>query len=276
MHVTGTVLLTLALTVPVRSQEPEHLGPEPTRDQFPINLETLTYVPAPPDVLPAGAFEANVQCVEANTFEFSDLIKDALHQGNSSQRLSISLPQAQQFAAQNPNVPLIFFFQMETTLTTLRLRAGLGDGREAWVMLPVLRWSGGFEDGANRAARHNTGAWRSRLKENPAGAEIHCYLVGQGAAHHRHLHKCLLGRFHALADGVWNRQSLTQAHTHVAVLVANDEVARAFIQHSAFFQYSDRFMRHAQLLIWLPMTLIVWQLLSLRRTPRQPGFTRSN
>jgi RNA polymerase sigma factor (sigma-70 family) len=57
---------------------------------------------------------------------------------------------------------------------------------------------------------------------------------------------------------------------------ANDEVARAFIQHSAFFQYSDRFMRHAQLLIWLPMTLIVWQLLSLRRTPRQPGFTRSN
>jgi hypothetical protein len=147
MRVAGTVLLTLTLTVAAQSQEPGHLGPAPTRDQFPINLETLTYVPAPPDVLPAGAFEANLQCVEANTFEFSDLIKDALQQGNPSLRLSISLPQAQQFAAQNPKVPLIFFFQMETTLTTLRLRAGLGDGREAWVMLPVLRWSGGFEDG---------------------------------------------------------------------------------------------------------------------------------
>ena len=147
MRVAGTVLLTLTLTVAAQSQEPGHLGPAPTRDQFPINLETLTYVPAPPDVLPAGAFEANLQCVEANTFEFSDLIKDALQQGNPSQRLSISLPQAQQFAAQNRKVPLIFFFQMETTLTTLRLRAGLGDGREAWVMLPVLRWSGGFEDG---------------------------------------------------------------------------------------------------------------------------------
>jgi hypothetical protein len=149
MRVTATVLLTLtlALTVPAQGQEPEHLGPAPTRDQFPINLETLTYVPAPPDVLPAGAFEANLQCVEANTFEFSDIVKQDLQQENPSSRLSITLAQAQQFAAQNPKVPLIFFLQMETTLTTLRLRAGLGDSREAWIMVPVLRWSGGFEDG---------------------------------------------------------------------------------------------------------------------------------
>ena len=56
---------------------------------------------------------------------------------------------------------------------------------------------------------------------------------------------------------------------------ANDEAARAFMQHNVFFQYSERFMRHAELLIWLPMTLVVWQLLSLRRTRRQPGTTES-
>ena len=147
MRLVSAGLLTLTLPLWAQSQEPEHLGPVPARDQFPINLETLSYVPAPPDVLPAGAFEANLQCVEANTFEFSDAIKDALQQGNPSSRLSISRSQADQFAAKNPNAPLLFFFQMETTLTTLRVRAGLGNGREAWVMVPVLRWSGGFEDG---------------------------------------------------------------------------------------------------------------------------------
>jgi len=56
---------------------------------------------------------------------------------------------------------------------------------------------------------------------------------------------------------------------------ANDEAARAFMQHNVFFQYSARFMRHAELLIWLPMTLVVWQILSLRRTRRQAGATES-
>jgi hypothetical protein len=54
---------------------------------------------------------------------------------------------------------------------------------------------------------------------------------------------------------------------------ANDAAARAFVQQNVFFQYSAHFMRHAELLIWLPMTLVVWQLLSLRRAGRQPGIT---
>ena len=56
---------------------------------------------------------------------------------------------------------------------------------------------------------------------------------------------------------------------------ANDAAARAFIRGNVFFQYSERFMRHGELLIWLPMTLVVWQLLSLRRTRRPPGTTGS-
>ncbi|MDR3673503.1 MAG: DUF3187 family protein [Holophaga sp.] len=138
------VALLLALSLPAWSQDSGHLGPAPTRDQFPINLETLTYIPAAPDVLAAGAYEADLQWVEANTFEFSDVIK---HDLKVNPPKGISLAQAQQFAAQNPQLPLIFFFQMETSLTTLRLRAGLGGGWEGWMMLPVLSYSSGFEDG---------------------------------------------------------------------------------------------------------------------------------
>jgi len=138
--------LFLALAIPAFGQGLDHLGPVLTRDQFPLNLLTLAYQPVPPDTLAPGAWEADLQSAEANTLEFSDVIKDRLAQ-NPNQRLDITQAWAQGIAQSNPKLPVIFLFQMETTLTTLRLRAGLEGGREAWAELPLLSYAGGFEDG---------------------------------------------------------------------------------------------------------------------------------
>ena len=46
---------------------------------------------------------------------------------------------------------------------------------------------------------------------------------------------------------------------------ANDAIARAFMQNSLFFPHAEAFMRHASLLIWLPMLLVVWQAMRVRR-----------
>ena len=74
------------------------------------------------------------------------MIKDSLP-ANPAARINLSQQWAEGIAAANPSLPVIFLFQMETTLTTLRLRAGTGLGGEAWLQLPVLGYSGGFEDG---------------------------------------------------------------------------------------------------------------------------------
>ena len=150
MHTTWRVLagslLGAVLAGPVAGEPIFHLGPAPTRDQFPPNLFSLAYQPAPPDPMAPGAWEADLQCVEANTLEFSDVIKDSLP-ANPAARINLSQQWAEGIAAANPSLPVIFLFQMETTLTTLRLRAGTGLGGEAWLQLPVLGYSGGFEDG---------------------------------------------------------------------------------------------------------------------------------
>jgi len=169
--------LFLALTLPAWGQDWGHLGPAPTRDQFPINLETLSYTPTAPDVLPPGGFEADLQWAEANTFEFSDVVKRDL---TVNPPKGISLTQAQQFAQQNPTLPLIFFFQMETALRTLRLRAGLGGGWEAWAMLPVLSYSSGFEDGLIDWTHHTFGFNQDGRADIPAN-QVRVVVIQNGS-----------------------------------------------------------------------------------------------
>lgn len=141
----AAVPLALFLAVPAPGQGLEHLGPIPTRDQFLLNLLALTYQPVPPDTLAPGSWEADLQTVEANTLEFSDIIKDSLA-ADPNQRLDITREWAQGVARSNPGLPVIFLFQLETTVTTLRVRAGLPHGREAWIQVPIFSYSGGFED----------------------------------------------------------------------------------------------------------------------------------
>jgi len=152
----GAAAVLLFLAWPAMGQEPEHFGPAPTRDQYPINFQTLSYIPASPDALPAGRYEVDLQSVEANTLDFSDQIQSILPV-NPPRRLSVTPAQAQQWAAQFPQVPLLYFFQMETNLTTLRMRAGLGHGWEVTLMVPFFDASGGFEDGLIENVHHTFG-----------------------------------------------------------------------------------------------------------------------
>jgi hypothetical protein len=125
-----------------------------------------------------GAWEADLQCVEANTLEFSDVIKENLPP-NPTSRLPLSRDWAEGIAAANPTMPLIFLFQMETTLTTLRLRAGTGWGGEAWLQLPVLSYSGGFEDGIIEAV-HKTGGFEQAGRTAIAKDQVRVVVIQNG------------------------------------------------------------------------------------------------
>ncbi len=46
---------------------------------------------------------------------------------------------------------------------------------------------------------------------------------------------------------------------------ANDAAARAFAGDRVFFRFATWLVRYAIALIWLPMALVVWQLITLRR-----------
>jgi hypothetical protein len=94
--------------------------------------------------------------VEANTLDFSNQIQ-AILPVNPHPRLRVTPAQAQQWASLYPNIPLLYFFQMETNLTSLRLRAGLGGGWEAFATLPVITVWGGCEDGLIEGVHHEFG-----------------------------------------------------------------------------------------------------------------------
>jgi hypothetical protein len=169
--------LVLALGLPARSQGTDPLGPIPTRDQFPLNLLTLAYQPVPPDTLAPGAWEADLQCVEANTLEFSDVIKNGLL-ADPHRRLNITRDWAQTVARDNANLPVVFLFQMETTMTTLRLRAGLDAGREAWIEVPCFSYSGGFEDSVIEAV-HRIGFYQAGRTSFPEN-QVRVMVIQQG------------------------------------------------------------------------------------------------
>ncbi len=50
---------------------------------------------------------------------------------------------------------------------------------------------------------------------------------------------------------------------------ANDEIARAFVQANGFFAQAEAWMKHGSLLIWMPMLLVVWQVLRARKLARR-------
>lgn len=45
----------------------------------------------------------------------------------------------------------------------------------------------------------------------------------------------------------------------------NDDAARAFVQGSEFFRWAKRLSQYAIMLLWLPMGLVIGQVLGLRR-----------
>jgi hypothetical protein len=57
---------------------------------------------------------------------------------------------------------------------------------------------------------------------------------------------------------------------------ANDEVARVFVQDSGFFTHADALMRHGSLLVWMPVLLVVWQVMRVRRLQAQASAKKRN
>ena len=46
---------------------------------------------------------------------------------------------------------------------------------------------------------------------------------------------------------------------------ANNDAARAFVQNSEFFRWAKWLTQHAMIMLWLPLGLVIGQVLGLRR-----------
>ena len=130
-----------AVALALGAQEPVEFGPFPTREMFPLFLPTLAYQPADPTPLGEGRWRVSVDHIRANTFEFSDLLKEEAPRDIQG-RIRVTREDAQELAAQHPSIPLIFYLDEEIVRTTLRLRRGLGDRTDVWAELP-FQWHGG-------------------------------------------------------------------------------------------------------------------------------------
>ena len=121
-------------------------GPSSTRDMFPLNMFALTYHPIGATTLDRGQGLVSLQIARANTFEFSNLIKNHLSQ-DAQGRTNVDLAGATAFAAANPKEPLIFFFDCEIQRSELQFKYGATASTELGVTFAWQGISGGYLDG---------------------------------------------------------------------------------------------------------------------------------
>ncbi|HEX9010229.1 MAG TPA: DUF3187 family protein [Holophagaceae bacterium] len=139
--------LALALGLSLQAQDAPYpeMGPLPTRNMFTLLQAPMTYQPQAPRPIGAGRWQVSITHVEANVFEFSDLIKDhpPAWFGNRHRMDRASL---EALAAAYPTAPFVFYFDEEIARTTLQVRHGLTDTTDVWIELPVERHGGGGLD----------------------------------------------------------------------------------------------------------------------------------
>lgn len=139
--------LTLALQAspPSPSDWPDP-GPPSTRDLFPLNLIPLTYRPIGASTLGQGNSLVSLQITRANTFEFSELIKNLLTQ-DAQGRIAIDRAGTQAFAAAHASEPLLYFFDGEIQRTELRACYGVSRSTDLGLTLSWQSVGGGYLDG---------------------------------------------------------------------------------------------------------------------------------
>jgi hypothetical protein len=132
--------------LPVSGQEPTEMGPFPTREMFPLFLIPMVYQPVDPTPIGKGKWRVSLDHMQANTFEFSDILKD---QGprDAQGRLAITREFVLAHAAEYASIPVLYFFDEETARTSLRVRYGLTEQTDVWFELPFQSQGGGFLDG---------------------------------------------------------------------------------------------------------------------------------
>jgi hypothetical protein len=136
----------LAGMLPLRAQEPMEMGPFPTREMFPLFLLPMVYQPVDPTPIGRGQWRVSLDHMRANTFEFSDILKDQAPR-DAQGRVAITREFVLAHAAEYAWVPVIFFFDEEIARTSLRVRYGLTAQTDIWAELPFQSQGGGFLDG---------------------------------------------------------------------------------------------------------------------------------
>ncbi|WP_257309410.1 DUF3187 family protein [Geothrix fuzhouensis] len=153
--------------LPLIGQEPMEMGPFPTREMFPLYLMPMVYQPVDPTPVGQGRWRVSLDHMQANTFEFSDILKDQAPR-DAQGRLAITREFVLAHAAEYSSIPLMFFFDEEIARTSLRVRFGLTDKTDVWAELPFQSQGGGYLDGVIEAF-HNLGFeqfGRDRVKKD--------------------------------------------------------------------------------------------------------------
>lgn len=138
--------LLLALLPPLKADDPMEMGPFPTRDMFPLFLVPMVYQPVDPTPLGSGVWRVSIDHIRANTFEFSDVLKNKAPRDNQG-RVAITRAFVLDHASEFANLPLVFYFDEEVVRTSLRLRFGLTPRTDFWGEIPFQSHTGGYLDG---------------------------------------------------------------------------------------------------------------------------------
>lgn len=148
-HHRNTYKALAVILIPALMQANTHpvleAGPSAIREMFPLFLISLSYQAADPTPLGQGVFQAELDRMRANTFEFSSIFKYQMptdQQGRIQLTREYIEAQAQQFA----HLPLLFFFDGEVGRTTLHLRYGLTDKVDLWTRVSSQSIGGGRLD----------------------------------------------------------------------------------------------------------------------------------
>lgn len=139
--------LALALGLSLQAQDAPYpeMGPLPTRNMFTLLQAPMTYQPQSPRPLGRGRWQVSITHVQANVFEFSDLIKDHPPAWFGNRR-RMDRAALEALAADYPTAPFVFYFDEEIARTTLQVRRGLTERTDVWIELPVERHGGGGLD----------------------------------------------------------------------------------------------------------------------------------
>lgn len=135
-----------ALLLPALAAEVPDPGPAPTREMFPLYLIAMAYQPVDPQPLGRGRWQVELEHMQANTFEFSDVFKERTPR-DAQGRVFVTRDYVLAQAADYAQLPLVFFFDAEAARTVLRLRRGITADADLWIELPFTSLGGGHLDG---------------------------------------------------------------------------------------------------------------------------------
>lgn len=139
-----SILLLAALRL--ASAEPDPLGPVPSREMFPLFLIAMAYQPVDPAILGLGRWRVELEHMQANTFEFSDVFKTQTPR-DAQGRLHVTRDYVLAHAGEYAHLPLVFLFDVECARSVLRVRHGAGHRTDLWFEVPFLSMGGGHLDG---------------------------------------------------------------------------------------------------------------------------------